>query len=272
MLAMSSAKTELALPGNDRRKSWNSVSFEKVSFTFTVQPYIPNRPRRATKLYTWSRFMQGSAAQPEHIPLAVRATTPVLHTTGDSSVYDSEDIDSWCKSGFGQAAPSSPEPLIFNIHLEGQKYVKLLSYSTFARWESVEMLLEGFEDEGAVIQQLWDVREDMPIWSGDWEARVCPGLEVDVICSRPGILDDESDSSSDWEEDDEEEEEEREVYGRDAVHAHGKRWWFGRWRMKVEQESMGNRGAVRQLSRRRVLCGTLAMATFLCIVFALCTF
>jgi hypothetical protein len=269
MLAMSSAQTELALLGNDRRNSWNSDSFEKVSFTFTVQPYIPKRPCRTTNLYTWSRFMQGSAVQQEHIPLSVRETAPVLHAKGDSSVCDSEDIDPWCKSGFGRPAPDSPEPLVFNIHLEGQTYVKLLSYSTFARWESIEVLLEGFEDEGAVIQQLWDVREDMPIWSGDWDARVCPGLEIDVICSRHGILDDESDSSSDWDED---EEEESEARARDAMHTGGKRWWFGRWRMKVEQESMGNHGTVRQPSRRRVLCGTLAMATFLCIVFALCAF
>jgi hypothetical protein len=272
MLAMSKAATDLALPGNHRSKHWNSDFFEKASFDFTVQPYIPKRPCRATNLYTWSRFYRGSAThdRQEHIPLASIGTTPVVQVDSDGSLCGSEDTDPWCKSCIAKPARSGPEPLVFNIHLEGQTYVKLLDYTTFARWENVEVLLEGFEGEDGVIQQLWDVREDMPIWSGDWDARVYPGQEIDVICSRSIFEENEVDSSSDSEDDDDEEEE-IEAQARNDVHPGGHRWWFRRWRMKVEQESMGTGGAVRQPSRRMLLLGTLAMATFLGIVFVFCT-
>jgi hypothetical protein len=279
MLAMSRATADLALLGDDRSKPWNSYLFEKASFAVSVQPYIPERPYRPTKLYTWSRFILGPATQKQQelIPLAsftLAATTPNLHVGSDSSLCGSEDVDSWCKSGSAKPAYDSPEPLVFNIHFEGQIHVRLLEFSTFAQWESVEVLLEGFENEGAVIEQLWDVREKMAIWRGDWDARVCPGLEIDVICSRPDLWEDDWDSSSESEGDEEEEEEEEEEDDAartwDGVHLGGRRWWFSRWRMKVEQEAMGAGGAVRQPSGKMLLVGALAMATFLGVVVVLC--
>jgi hypothetical protein len=275
MLAMSRATTDLVLLEDDRNKPWNSYLFEKTSFAISIQPYIPERPYRPTNRYTWSRFILGPAPQKQQqlIPLASltsAATTPVLRVESDSSLCGSEDIDPWCKSGFAKPAYDSPEPLVFNIHLEGQTYVRSLDFSTFARWENIEVLLEGFENEGAVIEQLWDVREKMAIWRGDWDARVYPGLEVDVICSRPDIWEDDWDSSSDSEGDDDEEEN-GDAWAWDSVHLGGRRWWFSRWRMKVEQEAMGGGGAVRQPSRRMLLFGALAMATFLGVVIALCT-
>jgi hypothetical protein len=274
MLTMSRATTNLALLEDDRSKPWNSYFFEKASFAVSVQPYIPKQPCRPTELYTWSRFIQRSTVQKqqEHLPLASITSTvaaPVLHEESDISLCGSEDIESCCKSGSAKAAYDSPEPLVFNIHLEGQTFVRFLDYSTFTRWESVEVLLEDFEDNGAIIEQLWDVRENMRIWRGDWDARVYPGLEVDVICSRPDIWENDWDSSSDSEGDGEEEDEAR-VWN--DVHLGGKRWWFSRWRMKVEQETMGTGGEVRQPSRKMLWFGALAMATFLGVMVALCTF
>jgi hypothetical protein len=274
MLSMSRATTDLALLGGDRNKPWNSYLFEKASFAVSVQPYIPERPYRPTNLYTWSRFILRPAPQKQQelIPLASfisAATTPVLQVESDSSLCGSEDIDPWCKSGIAKPAYDNPKPLVFNIHLEGQTFVRSLEFSTFARWENIEVLLEGFENEGAVIEQLWDVREKMAIWRGDWDARVYPGQEIDVICSRPEIWEDDWDSSSDSEGDDAEQHDEARAW--DGVHLGGRRWWFSRWRMKVEQEAMGAGGVVRQPSRRMLLFGALAMATFLGVVIALCT-
>ncbi|KAH7389654.1 hypothetical protein DE146DRAFT_620294 [Phaeosphaeria sp. MPI-PUGE-AT-0046c] len=149
------------------------------------------------------------------------------------------------------------------MHFGDEKFVKELDFATFAQWESVRTLLEGFEGEGAIIDGLWDVREKMPIWSGDWEARVYPGLEVDARCRKPHELQVHSSS------DDPEEGGPGEAL-RHSSEPCARHWWFGRWRMKVEQETMGIGGAVREPSRRMVLLGVVAMGVFLGIVFVFC--
>ncbi|OAK99752.1 hypothetical protein IQ06DRAFT_189940, partial [Phaeosphaeriaceae sp. SRC1lsM3a] len=142
-----------------------------------------------------------------------------------------------------------------------------LDFATFARWESVRMLLEGFEGEGAVIDELWDIREQMPIWSGDWEARVYPGLEVEATCRKPadGGMHCRSDDADDT---DDEALEELMWHTSEPGARH---WWFGRWRMRVEQETMGIGGAGQEPSRRTVLLGTVAVAVFVGIVSVFCS-
>ncbi|KAF1922005.1 hypothetical protein BDU57DRAFT_526718 [Ampelomyces quisqualis] len=147
------------------------------------------------------------------------------------------------------------------MHFEDQTYVKQLDYSVFARWENVEALLVGLEADGAAIDELWDVREDMPIGSGDWSARVYPGLEVDVTCWKPGCWKDRpSDLDSDAEAEDEEE---QRLLWEGARPCGEKRWWFGRWRMKVEQEA-GE--PVHEPGLRTMVLGGVAMATFVGLV------
>jgi hypothetical protein len=190
-----------------------------------------------------------------------------LQPDSKCSVATSDDSSTFCDSGSSENTTDGwPEPLTLNIHYEDQTYVKQLDYSIFARWENIEALLAGFEFDGAVIDGLWDVREDTPIGSGDWNARVYPGLEVDVTCWKPGCFGDEPSASSS---DADSEEEEQPILWDGSRH-HGSRWWFGRWRMKVEQETIGVGGPVHEPSQRTILLGALAMATFLGYVLVFC--
>jgi hypothetical protein len=269
MLAMSRAAGEFASYESNENKRWNPSIFGDTSFSFDVERNMPGKPHRATDLYVWSQLILGYPVyhlpQPEHIPLSSANLTAEPHITLDHSSLEPEHLTSYCGSEFLAKTKAIPEPLIFNIHYDDQTYVKLLDFSIFAQWESVEMLLKGFESEGTVIEELWDVREDMAIWSGDWDARVYPGLEVDVTCRKPDVWKDDASCSSD-----EEEYETDQALVRDHVYLRGRRWWFARWRMKVEQESMGSGGVVREPTRLTVFVGALAMATFLGIISVFC--
>jgi hypothetical protein len=265
MLAMSMAVGELALLESNESKRWNSSVSGDSSSVFDFERHIPEKLYSATNLHVWSQLVFGNPVyhprQLEHIPLVTLDLTAKRHVQLD---YNPLERTSYCEPELLAKVEAIPEPLIFNIHYGGQTFVKQLDFSIFARWESVEVLLEGFEGEGAIIEELWDVREDMPIWGGDWDARVYPGLEVDVTCLKSDVWRDDTSCSSD------EEDEADDALACGNVQLHGRRWRFGRWRMKVEQESMGAGGVVQDPSRRTILLGALVMATFLGIVSIFC--
>jgi hypothetical protein len=269
MLTMSMVATNVDLSGSDKSMSWDCESFDDSSYTIDIEKYIPTTPCRATNLYAWSRFIL--SYPPRHkdegdIPLASIQPASPPYADSYCSTCETEDAESGYDVGFLEGASIDPEPLVFHMHFEDRTYTKQLDYSTFARWEHVEALLEGFEGEGATINQLWDVRENMPICSGDWDARVHPGMEIDVACWKTDIWERDSVLSSDDEED-----EKRAVQDWEDIHIHGQRWKFGAWKRKVEQDTMRSGPMLREPSRRTVLLGMLAMATFLGVVMLFCT-
>jgi hypothetical protein len=270
LLAMPKVASDLVLLESSESKPSNSNISKIESFAFQLEEHVCIKPGADLKVCSGVMLRSPSwhQDQQENVPLKLTNLPPVSQPDSNSSVDDSDDCSTYCDSGSLENSKfRCPEPLIFNIHFEDHTYVKQLDYSIFSRWESIEALLVSFEGDGAVIDELWDVREDMPIGSGDWNARVYPGLEVDVTCWKAG----------DWEDDPSEfdsgakaESEEEQSLLWDGAQHHGKRWWFGRWRMKVEQEAMGAGGAVHEPPLRTILLGVLAMATFLSIVFGFC--
>jgi hypothetical protein len=266
---MSIAATSVSPFGNDKSMPWDFKSLDDSSLTLDVQQCIPKTPCTATNLYAWSRFILSYPIQPsqeEHIPLVSIQAESAPYSDSDCSFCETENTEHSYDANFVDGANVKSPPLVFNIHFEDQTYIKRLDYSTFARWENVEDLLKGFEGESAAIKQLWDVREDMPICSGDWDARVHPGMEIDVSCWKTDIWGYDSTLGSD-----DEEEEKEKARGWEDVHLDGRRWWFGAWKRKVEQEAAKSAPLVRDPSRRTVLLGMLAMATFLGIVVLLST-
>jgi hypothetical protein len=209
----------------------------------------------------WSKLVTGSPAhqpQQEHIPLVSSGSTPVTRVDSVFSLCGSESTDQRYEVGY-------IEPLTFKFHVENRTYVKRLDYAVFAHWENVTALLEELESDGTVIQGLWDVGENMAICSGDWDARVRPGLEVDVVCREPKVWRKHSRRVSDDEEDEADQELER---GDNPLLK--RHWWFARWRRKVEQDFLASGNAAREPSRRMLLLGILSMATFLGVVLVLC--
>ncbi|KAH3905012.1 hypothetical protein HBI56_217870 [Parastagonospora nodorum] len=268
--AMFAAAPKCAIFGSDESMSWDLENLDDGSFTLDVQQYMPKTPCTATNLYAWSRIVFSlsiHAPQQEHIPLGtIRPKAEAPYSDSESSFCETEATDCGCDAGGHERAHANPEPLVFNIHFEDRTYTKRLDYLTFARWENVKDLLEGFEGESATIKQLWDVREDMPICSGDWDARVHPGMEIDVICWKTDMWEYDSGLSSDDEED-----AKGHAQGWEDVHLHGRRWWFGAWKRKVEQEVAKSTSSVRDPSRGEILLGVLAMATFVGMVVLVCT-
>jgi len=271
--AMFGTTPKCAILGSDESMSWDLKNLDDGSFTVNVQQYIPKTPCTATNLYAWSRIVFLFSIQPpkqEHIPLGnIQPEAAAAYSDSECSFCETEAPDCGDNPG-GYAGPyANPEPLIFNIHFADRTYTKRLDYATFARWENVEDLLEGFEGESATIKELWDVREDMPICSGDWNARVHPGMEIDATCWKTDIWEYNSNLSSDDEED--EEDGKSHAQGWDDVHLHGRQWWFGAWKRKVEREVKKSTSSAREPSWREILLGVLAMATFVSMVVLFCT-
>jgi hypothetical protein len=103
--------------------------------------------------------------------------------------------------------------------------------------EDVSALLEVLTEEGIIVDQLWDVNEDMRIGGGDWNAKVRPGCAIDVLCfndrgSQDWVYDSSSDSADDADE-------ERpgdvssELYVARGVQSEHP-WWFARWKERGE--------------------------------------
>ncbi|KAH6875136.1 hypothetical protein BKA58DRAFT_278562, partial [Alternaria rosae] len=119
---------------------------------------------------------------------------------------------------------------------------KLLDYRVCSEWNNVDALLHELALDGIIVHELWNVTEDMQIASGDWDARIQPGIAIEAWC----FLDAQSDA---WEEHGSESEVEDEVDG-DSVGNDCKMsqqdsmtesrpshpWWFSRWRERVEKK------------------------------------
>lgn len=263
MLAMSRTAVNLEALEQKEEKPRGLKIAEDVPCAFDLERYVPPKPCKTTNLQIWSRFVCRVAGhvqeQQDLIPLTSIDLTSQPDAESDYSVSTSEN----CSSISAAARSPKPAPLMFNIFLGGERFIKEVEFATFARWENVRTLLKGFEDEGTVVNELWDIHEQMPIWSGDWEARVYPGMKIGAMCRTR--WNGEVHCSSDDTEDEVPEE-----MSRQADQACAGHWWFGRWRMKVEHETMGVGGAGREPSRRTVLLGTMAMAAFLGVVIVFC--
>jgi hypothetical protein len=242
----------------------SSGSISHAYIVFGVKTHMPKSSWRATKLYMWSKLVTGSpnsqTEQEEHIPLA--SPRPVPRVDSAISLCKANKISNSCDRGH-------VEPLVFRFHLEGRIHVKHLDYPAFARWENVMALLDDLESDGVVIERLWDVREDMAICSGDWDARVRPGLEVNVDC-RQTLAEDVRRGYSPRSRSDQDDEAVA-ALERDDSPLLRKHWWFERWRRKVEQETLTGGGAVREPSRRMLVLGAVSMAAFLGVVVVFCT-
>jgi hypothetical protein len=230
---------------------------------FGDETHLPESSWRPTKLYIWSKLVTGSprsqTEQEEHIPLGL--LQPVPRVDSAISLCEAKRADHGSDAGH-------VDPLVFRFHLEGRIHVKHLDYPVFARWENVMALLEDLECDGAVVERLWDAREDMAICSGDWDARVRPGLEVDVIC-RQTSAEEVWRRYSPCSRSDEDDEAVAALERGDNPLLR-KHWWFERWRRKVEQEALRGRSVVREPSRWMLILGALSMAAFLGVVLVFC--
>jgi hypothetical protein len=248
----------------------SSGSIGHAYLVFGVKTHMPESSWRATKPYTWSKLVTSSlnsqTEEEELIPLA--STRPVPRADSAISLCEAARTSAGCD-------PGHVEPLVFRFHLEGRIHVKHLDYLAFARWENVMALLEELESDGAVIEQLWDVREDMAMCSGDWDARVRPGLEVDVVCRQASAghvrRGHSPCSRSDDDDEDDDDDEAVAALKRGNNPLLKKHWWFERWRRKVEHEALGGRRAGREPSRRMLVLGAVSMAAFLGVVVVFCS-
>ena len=167
-----------------------------------------------------------------------------------------------------QATP--PNPLTLTFHLDDRTYTKTLDYHAFVRWEGVGALLDELCEDGILVNQLWDVEEDMEVGSGDWEARVRPGWNVNVWCSQSEWTPDCVSNFDSDDSDEEEDEDECESKGSiqrisDAVQCE-RRWWFGRWKERVERETNRRGKAQRDPSWTMILIWATSMVVFVAIV------
>jgi hypothetical protein len=155
------------------------------------------------------------------------------------------------------------EPLILQFHFDDGGTTRRLDHAAFARWENMEALLKEFEDDGTSIRELWDIREEMRIGGGDWEARVYPGMEIDVMCT--------STPDSTWEDESACSSDEEESRGSWRCERQGREhWWFERWRKNVEEEGLTSGHAMQEPSPRRIWCGAASMALVCVVVLVLC--
>ncbi|KAF3039170.1 hypothetical protein E8E12_005286 [Didymella heteroderae] len=76
----------------------------------------------------------------------------------------------------------SEEPIYLELDFGDRIYIKPLEYGTFSRWTAIEGLMMDLERDGMVIQELWDGIEKMRVCSGDWDARVRPGWNLEMPC------------------------------------------------------------------------------------------
>jgi len=181
----------------------------------------------------------------------------------DSLLSLSCQVEQW-KDVSRDARRTGDEPLMLNLCMDDGTYVKGLDFTTFAHWDNMQTILNDLEKDGMVVEELWDVHEDMRVGSGDWDARVRPGLEIDAMCVRSAWEDDSSCSSGDCEEGG------VELELRHGEQPRRKHWWFERWRRRVERESLMSGEAVQEPSRLMVLLGTILMVLVFGTVLVLC--
>ncbi|KAF1849721.1 uncharacterized protein K460DRAFT_360574 [Cucurbitaria berberidis CBS 394.84] len=169
-----------------------------------------------------------------------------------------------------------PDSLLVHFQFEDRIYNKQLNYSAFSKWDSVDALLVDLEKDGVLVVQLWDVREEMPICSGDWNARVRPGWEVLVTCVDGTLWGDEGSECGDINSADDEDDyyyydhhaRERldDFVAYEGLEASIKHWWFTRWRQRVERASLADEESGLDLSWSMILLGGVSLAAVLGLV------
>ncbi|KAI4941275.1 hypothetical protein J4E91_010852 [Alternaria rosae] len=147
-----------------------------------------------------------------------------------------------------------PLPINFKFVFQDATTRKLLDYRVYSEWINVDALLHELAQDGIVVHELWNVTEDMQIASGDWDARIQPGIAIEARC----FHDVQTDA---WEQDSRESEVEDEMDG-DSVGSDCKMsrrgweiddrsshpWWFTRWRERVEKKLLGERDVMEKPS------------------------
>ncbi|KAI4605631.1 hypothetical protein J4E83_010523 [Alternaria metachromatica] len=61
------------------------------------------------------------------------------------------------------AASTPSTPITLSFHFKDGTTTKLLDYRVYSQWANVNSLLNELAQDGIVIDELWDVNEDMPI-------------------------------------------------------------------------------------------------------------
>jgi hypothetical protein len=178
------------------------------------------------------------------------------------SICEAVDVESKAAGTLSKTEHALVDLLIFNFPFDDQTYTKTLEYRAFATWDRVDALLRNTEEDGTVVEELSNVREDLPICSGDWDARVSPGMEIDVICRKWEFWEGQScyesdDEESDWLVDDD-------IDKWRSVESNKKHWWFESWRRQVEQKiSPREIERAHEPSRTTLVVGMLTMVLFL---------
>ncbi|KAH7094277.1 hypothetical protein FB567DRAFT_585662 [Paraphoma chrysanthemicola] len=207
--------------------------------------------------------------QPQHF-IALAEINQEIRVDSALSVCDIFELESKCTGTLSDTSHARRDLVIFNFQFEDQTYTKAVQYEEYRTWDSVERLLLNLEDDGLSVEELWDIREELPICGGDWDARVCPGMEIDVMCR----------SLSDWKEYTRYESDEKEedwCWGngknrRRSTEGGHKHWWFQQWRQEVEQDKWSTHDrSANEPSVRTLTLGILAMVLFLVAVMVACS-
>jgi len=135
---------------------------------------------------------------------------------------------------FDRATATPPAPITLLFHTQDGTMTKKLDYHAFFQWSNMDALLNELALDSIIVHMLWDINEDMPISCGDWDARIHPGSVIDAWCFN-------GEKNCDWNRDSSESE--GEIEGVRGQKEHEK-WWFARWRERVEREGVRREGAI----------------------------
>jgi hypothetical protein len=146
--------------------------------------------------------------------------------------------------------PKDPKPLSLTFHFHDRIFTKTLDYRIFSRWENIAELLAELGRDGISVHHLWEGGDDMQIGSGDWEARVRPGCEVDVWCYEPHNHHADHADHIDYSDSESEDEAESEDVKMDMSCQRGemeeRKWWFARWKERVERRKASPKAKAHQ--------------------------
>lgn len=221
-----------------------------------IEPSAPRLPCTTLTLSTGNAKQQ-QASSDSSVGRRVDSFVS-LSRPGDTKKVRSHDRDT--------GPYNSDAHLTFNLLMDGRIFKKKLDFATFDRWASMEVMLKGFEDDDIVIEQLWDVQENMPIGSGDWDARLRPGSEIDAICEGQLLTTWEDDSSCSSEE----YERHRPLETRVDSQQTEMKWWFARWKQSVERPMVGGGKRVHEPSSQGVLLGAILVVLVFATVLVFC--
>lgn len=150
-------------------------------------------------------------------------------------------------------------PICLKFDFGDRIHVKPLDYGTFSRWSAMESFVLDMENEGIIIEEFWDVAENMRVWSGDWDARVRPGWDVYVQCQdvqavlRKQRFEDDS-NSEDYESD-------GERWTEDILNQYQEDCCLPRWKDRAQKEKLIS-GRMQEPSWMALSLGCASMVVF----------